>query len=88
MAIQISPNFAMPYLNRGVFKLEILKKLEDALVDINKAIELNPKYSNAYYQRAIIKNKFGDLEGYKLNIKKAADLGHQKSMELLKNIKV
>jgi hypothetical protein len=34
-----------------------------------------------------LKKKFGDLEGYKLNIEKAANLGHQKSLELLNNIK-
>jgi tetratricopeptide (TPR) repeat protein len=86
MAIEISPNFAMPYLNRAVFKLEILKEYENALKDVNKAIGLNSKYSNAYYQRAIIKNKLGDSEGYKIDINNAANLGHEKSTKLLKEI--
>ena len=82
-AIEISPEDLDPYLNRGIFKTEILQDHYQALKDFNKAIELNLKYSNAYYYRSLAKKKLGDISGYKDDIKFAASLGHEDSIEIL-----
>ena len=85
MAIKLSPKFAMAYLNRGIFMTEIRNKHEEALKDFNMAIFLNSKYTIAYYHRALVKKELIDLDGYKLDIEIAADLGHKKSIELKNN---
>ncbi len=44
-------NVPVVYLARGIAKSQ-LKKFEEALKDFNKAIELNPKFGEAYLNRA------------------------------------
>ena len=48
--MEISPNYALAYCNRGYALIE-LKQLHQALDDLNKAIELDPKIARAYYGR-------------------------------------
>jgi len=38
-------------------------KIEEALESFNKAIELNPLYALAFFNRATIKTDLGDFEG-------------------------
>jgi tetratricopeptide (TPR) repeat protein len=47
----IIPRDDIGFLHRGALQLA-MKSLEDAIDDINKAIELNPKRSQSYYTRA------------------------------------
>lgn len=53
---------AKDYTQRG---RELLEKLEyvEALVNLNKAIEIDPNYASAYYLRGNIKDKFEDRHG-------------------------
>jgi len=52
---------AILYANRAAANLK-LKKLQDALRDCNKAIELNDKYIKAYTRRGEIRMDMGDYE--------------------------
>jgi tetratricopeptide (TPR) repeat protein len=49
--IKEDPNNAQAYFDRGVKKFKFLDK-EGALADFNKAIELKPKFAEAYHYRA------------------------------------
>ena len=54
MAIQLDPDDAQVYFNRGLVRIE-LKEYPDALVDFNKAIDLNPNNADAYDHRGNVK---------------------------------
>ena len=49
-AIEINPNVASAYSNRGL-ALKELKRLDDALASYDKAIALKPDYADAFYNR-------------------------------------
>ena len=61
-AIELNPNYAMAFYNRGVIKNE-LEDYKRAIEDYNKAIELNPNYAMAYYNRGLIKDNLGNRYG-------------------------
>ena len=60
-AIQINPNFAEPYHNRGLTKSN-LGKYEEAIEDFDKAIQIKPKEATAYYNRGNAKDSLGKYE--------------------------
>jgi tetratricopeptide (TPR) repeat protein len=63
-AIQLNPNSADAYTNRGILKADRLQDLQGALADFNRAIQLNPNQFNAYAGRGILKaDRFQDLQG-------------------------
>jgi len=49
-AIELDPNYALAYSNRGYIYLE-LKEYRKAMQDLNKAIELDPNYAGTYNNR-------------------------------------
>ena len=51
-AIQIDPNDAMAYYNRGVAYAD-QKQYDRAIADYGKAIQIDPNYANAYNNRGI-----------------------------------
>ena len=55
---------AESYYIRGLQKC-ILKDMEGAMSDLNKAISNNSKYAEAYFYRAAIKKEMGDTEGFR-----------------------
>ena len=59
-AIELNPEYAKAYNNRGSVKADLGDKKE-AIKDYDKAIELNPEYAKAYNNRGNIKF---DLENY------------------------
>jgi len=63
---------AKEYTQRG---RELLEKQEyvEALVNLNKAIELDPNYSSAYYLRGNIKDNFEDRHGAMKDYNKAIE---------------
>ena len=72
-AIQLNPDFAATYNNRGVAK----KNLQDytgAITDYNKAIQLNPEDAKAYLNRGVAKNDLQDYTGAITDYNKAIQL--------------
>ena len=60
-AIQLKPDFALAYSNRGLTK-SFLGKYESAIIDHDEAIRLNPHRAEAYYDRAVTKSIHGQYE--------------------------
>ena len=61
MAIQLNPDNAQVFYNRGLVGME-LKRYPDALADFNKVIELNPNNANAYNNRGNVQVKLEQYE--------------------------
>jgi tetratricopeptide (TPR) repeat protein len=72
-AIQINPQLAEAYCNRGAVRLA-LDNLEGALADLDKAIALNPHDVNAYCHRGFALFKKRDLGGALADFNKAIKL--------------
>ncbi len=53
---------AWAYVNRGIIKYELGDK-KGAIVDYDRAIQLNPQYAGAYVDRGIAKSDLGDNNG-------------------------
>ena len=66
-AIELNPEYATAYNNRG-FAYMKLSKYNEAIIDFDKAIELNSKYATAYNNREIAYNKLNDKESIIDNI--------------------
>ncbi|GAC1460995.1 MAG: hypothetical protein NVSMB70_06840 [Chamaesiphon sp.] len=62
-AIQLNPNFANVYYERGLTRYK-LGENQKAIEDYTQAIELNPNFADAYYERGSVRNySLGDLQG-------------------------
>ena len=75
-AIQLKPDYAGAYSNRGVAKSE-LGRHEDAIADYNQAIQLKPNYAEAYNNRGVAKNDLGRIDGARQDFEKARDLARE-----------
>jgi tetratricopeptide (TPR) repeat protein len=76
-AIELNPNIAQAYYNRGTAYGK-LKEHEEAIEDYNKALELNPEYAAAYNNRG---TAYGELKQYEEAIE-----DYNKAIELNPNI--
>ena len=92
-AIQLNPNYALAYYNRGTLKYGNLNDPQGALADYDRAIQLNPNYADVYYNRGILKyRKLGDRAGGIADIQASAKLyqtqgkvsDYQDAIDLLK----
>lgn len=72
-AIELDPNFAEAYSNRGYAKY-LLGEEKNALQDYDKAIELNPNLSETYNNRGNAKESLGDENGALEDYDKAIEL--------------
>ena len=57
-AIELNPEYAGAYYNRGIAKRQ-LKQYKEAIADYDKAIKLNPKDANVYYNRGFAYRELG-----------------------------
>ncbi len=81
-AIEINPQYADAYNNRGAAKYS-LKDTQGAIADYNKAIEINPQLALAYYNRGNAKHGLRDQPGACADYKKAVSLGDQGTAQWL-----
>jgi len=57
---------------------------EGAIKEFDKAIKLNPKLADAYYNRGLAKIELGQKYSGCLDLSKAGDLGHSEAYEAIK----
>lgn len=69
------------HCNRGWLH-HLAARDDQALVDLDRAISLNPKYAKAFHNRAAVREKLGDTAGALADYRRLADLGHDVSEEI------
>jgi tetratricopeptide (TPR) repeat protein len=75
-AIQLQPDFAVAYKNRGGVKSDLGDK-QGAIADFNQAIQLEPDFAEAYFNRGNVKYGLGDKQGALSDYQTAAKLFQQ-----------
>ncbi len=73
-------DLAMPYHSRGIAFAATLEYPE-ALKNFDMAIAIDPKFPDAYYQRALINQKAGNKNEACIDMKIATEMGHAKAKE-------
>ncbi|MBI1936143.1 tetratricopeptide repeat protein, partial [Candidatus Woesearchaeota archaeon] len=73
-AIIINPNYVDARVLRGAIRFGILHKLEGALEDYSKAIDLQPNNALYYTYRGDVRAEMGDEEGSQADYTKAEAL--------------
>ena len=81
-AIEIEPDFAFAYCNRGDAYKE-MKDYSNAIKDFTKAIELNPNDTFAYYNRGLAYAETDNFSQACSDWQKAYQLGHKPALELI-----
>jgi tetratricopeptide (TPR) repeat protein len=92
-AIEINPNDAEAYSNRGNAYID-LKDYQRAIADFTKAIEIDPNDADAYYDRGFAYGLSGDTPSGIVDLQKAAQLyqqqgnteGYQRTQQLLQQV--
>lgn len=74
---------AVAYCNRAIANDELGENIA-ALKDYNKAILINPKFAEAYFNRGSLKFEQSDVKGACEDWLKAADLGIEDARDLVK----
>lgn len=77
-SLELKSDWEIPYFYRGA-AYQALENFDDAILDYTKAIELNNKMTDAYYNRAKILLERKDIENPDLN---RAVLDIEKALEL------
>lgn len=76
-AIELNPNFAKAYNNRGKCYFALDKKLKSKS-DFDKAIQINPYYTEAYSNREQVYFALGEIEKSKSDSEKAKELRYKR----------
>lgn len=74
-------DLAIPYYGHGL-ALEGLSKADEALLDYEKAISIDPKYAEAFCQHGIVLIKKGTKDKGCMDLRKAKSLGNVKAKDL------
>ncbi|HVA97406.1 MAG TPA: tetratricopeptide repeat protein [Bacteroidia bacterium] len=79
--VKVNHNLATPYYVRG-FAYSKLEQNDSAIKDFTMAVNIDPKYGDAYYERALIKKASKDKDGSCIDLRLAAKAGNSKALEL------
>lgn len=80
-SLELKKDWEIPYFYRGVAN-QALENFDDAILDYTKSISINPKMTDAYYNRARILLSRKDIENPDIN-RAISDL--EKALELDEN---
>lgn len=83
--IELSPNMAIAYFNKGV-ALANMRDYTSAMAAFNKAIEIKPDFGEAYYNRGFCYFQLGNRQAGSADLSKAGELGIVPSYNLLKRM--
>jgi tetratricopeptide (TPR) repeat protein len=73
-AVALKPDFAIAYNGRA-YSLMRQAKWKEAEADLSTALKLNPKYANAYANRAACRKRLGDAAGFAQDASMAKQMG-------------
>ncbi|MBN3035320.1 MAG: tetratricopeptide repeat protein [Bacteroidales bacterium] len=82
-AIEMNPELAEPYNNRGLIREIRMKDFQGALEDYSAAIRLNPSYSDAWHNRGMCYLGLGRLEEACADWNTAARQGHVNARKMI-----
>ena len=71
-------------MNRGA-AFELLGNIKQAIGDFDRAIDLNPKYAEAYMNRGIANDRLGNSSKAVEDFKMASKLGNKMSQNYLRS---
>lgn len=71
------------YLERGR-AYTLLKNDQQGMIDVNKAIEINKNYAEAYYLRGLLHINVNEIESGCLDLSKAGELGFERAYQYIK----
>jgi tetratricopeptide (TPR) repeat protein len=83
-AAKLAPGLAHISYNRAGL-LVLSNKLPEAFDDYTRAIEINPHFAEAYYNRGLVQIYMKDTRKGYLDISKAGELGIAAAYELINN---
>jgi tetratricopeptide (TPR) repeat protein len=72
-AIEINPDFALPYVSRGAALMR-MHRIEESIADFDHAIELDPDYPKTYHLRGLARVEVEDHQGALEDFGNAIDL--------------
>jgi tetratricopeptide (TPR) repeat protein len=81
----IHSNIALDRVEKGK-ELYRSGNYQGAINALTSAIDLKPNYAIAYYNRAIVYKKLGNMKLYEVDMKEASYLGHKKAQEIVKTL--
>jgi serine/threonine protein kinase/Flp pilus assembly protein TadD len=89
-AIELKPNYAIAHKNRGFARVDLFNRQgkldilgsdksskvdkKDTITDLNKAIELNPEFADAYIGRSMVRYALNDKQGAIADVNKVIEL--------------
>ena len=62
------------------------ERLEEAITSFSQAIEINPKFELAYFERGLLKHKVNDKDGGCADLKKALELGYLQAGDFVSDL--
>jgi Tfp pilus assembly protein PilF len=83
---KVNPNSPKAYINLGTPAIN-KADMDMAIADCNKAIEINPKYLEAYGVRARIYMMSEDFDKARKDVDKVKELGGEVNPEILEELK-